>query len=514
MNSLTQQNPLQSWGQRVTQAYLGLDKAATDYTSFLNGVSAPQRVALQFMTDVSVLGLYCQSGKGVEKRTPSSQSTAEPQAAGSVRMSGHLGQILYGPYRDVLPQWCGLAIRNKTPIPSEMIPELLDIALSKKEYKALILSALGEKVFRLLERNPQWRPLLETVQSDASDWQTGMRQQRIEYLAAFRQKDPAGAREMLVSTWPQENGEDRVDFLKYLLYGLSINDEPFLEQALDDKRKGVREAAADLLSRIPGSGYGKRMAERAFSVISFTPASRFVIKIGKGKFEVSISDNPDKSWLRDIPENKASGGMGVKAVLLMQIIAGMQLSEWNRWQVTAADLIEAAMASDWAEAMLRGWFAAAYRQQNLEWIQLFLLRIDQIQKKYGGLNYALLIQSIDEKDRETILTEALNPQNGVKLFPILELLPYHTSLWSKSFSETVLKATKSCAPEVNEYQLRHLMDLAATHFALYMEPHMLPSLDSGWPEQSPTWTKSVIANLDQWKSVLQFRKEINEEFRS
>jgi hypothetical protein len=514
MNSLTQHNPLQSWGQRVTQAYLGLDKAATGYTSFFNGVSAPQSAASQFMTDVSVLGLYCLCGKGVEKRTPNSQSAVESQAAGSLRLSGHLGQILYGPFRDVLPQWCTLAIRNKTPTPSEMIPELLNIALSKKEYKALILSVLGEKTFWMLEQNPQWKPLLEAIQTDAFDWQTGMRQQRIEYLAAFRQKDPAGAREMLVSTWPQENGEDRVEFLKYLLYGLSMDDEPFLEQTLDDKRKGVREAAADLLSRIPGSGYGKRMAERAFSVISFTPASRFVIKIGKGKFDVSIPDNPDKSWLRDLPENKASGGMGVKAVLLMQIIAGVQLSEWNRWQVTAADLIEVAMAGDWADSMIRGWFTAAYRQRNLEWIRLFLSRMEVIDKKVGGLNYNLLMQNIDEKDRETVLMEALSQQSGPKSFPILELLPYHSSLWSQSFSETVLKATKSCAPGVNEYQLRRLMDLAATHFALYMDPQVSAMLDSGWPEQSPIWTKSVIANLDQWKSVLQFRKEMIEEFRS
>ena len=62
------------------------------------------------------------------------------------------------------------------------------------------------------------------------------------------------------STFKDETWEDREAFVQRFAAGLSDADEPFLEAVLDDSRKAVRVAAAELLRRLPRSAYAQRAA--------------------------------------------------------------------------------------------------------------------------------------------------------------------------------------------------------------------------------------------------------------
>src|SRR5512139_368419 len=98
---------------------------------------------------------------------------------------------------------------------------------------------------------------------DPAVWETGTRGGRVAYLVRLRRADPAAARFALRQTWAKEPAPERTAFLATFEQGLSLEDEPFLESALDDRAKDVRALAADLLARLPGSAYARRMAERA-----------------------------------------------------------------------------------------------------------------------------------------------------------------------------------------------------------------------------------------------------------
>ena len=50
----------------------------------------------------------------------------------------------------------------------------------------------------------------------------------------------------------------RASLLAVLAPGLSLDDEEFLETALDDRAGEVREVARQLLSRLPGSAFRRR----------------------------------------------------------------------------------------------------------------------------------------------------------------------------------------------------------------------------------------------------------------
>ena len=87
--------------------------------------------------------------------------------------------------------------------------------------------------------------------------------ERRALLERLRRTDPAAARELLASTFAEETWEDREAFVDALDDGLSDADEPFLEAALDDSRKPVRERrGAAARARCPRSRYAARMAER------------------------------------------------------------------------------------------------------------------------------------------------------------------------------------------------------------------------------------------------------------
>ncbi len=99
-------------------------------------------------------------------------------------------------------------------------------------------------------------------------WRTGGRAERRAWLTALRQRDPAAARELLAAGWDTETGADRAELLGVLGARLGPGDEPFLETALDDRKQAVRQAAAGLLARLPGSAHTARAIARGTAVLS------------------------------------------------------------------------------------------------------------------------------------------------------------------------------------------------------------------------------------------------------
>src|SRR5690606_6998581 len=101
-----------------------------------------------------------------------------------------------------------------------------------------------------------------------SEWATSTREERHKLLTHLRGTHPARARELVESTWSQENADERQWQLNALMQGLGAEDEPLLERALDDRGKLVRRTAATLLTRIPQSRLVQRMRERVGALMA------------------------------------------------------------------------------------------------------------------------------------------------------------------------------------------------------------------------------------------------------
>ncbi|RFM30117.1 DUF5691 domain-containing protein [Deminuibacter soli] len=133
----------------------------------------------------------------------------------------------------------------------EFLPGLLNLAVKEKRLRELVVQCSGERGAWLASLNTEWQYFItedmETV------WQTGTLEQRKQVLRNMRSTDAATAREWLIQTWPQENAATRADLLSFMSVNAGTDDIAWLQSLLTEKSQKVKEEAARLLKRIPGS---------------------------------------------------------------------------------------------------------------------------------------------------------------------------------------------------------------------------------------------------------------------
>jgi uncharacterized protein DUF5691 len=278
------------------------------------------------------------------------------------RAAIRLAMMLRGEYIELLPEWLAKAAAGGRRAPEEVLPTLLELGRTREDFGEAIPQVLGARGRWLSAQNPDWDYAAPRL--DESLWEMGNSVQRRAVLAGLRMRDAARARELLAATWAQESPKDRADFLTALENGLSIEDESFLESALDDRRKEVRSAAGRLLASLPESALRRRMFERARPLLTFK-----LNRLKRKTIEVTLPEACDKSMQRDGLEPKPySQGIGERAWWLRQMLELIPPKVWSQesgW--TVGELIEAAKRCEWKTVLLDGWSQAARLCRDVEW---------------------------------------------------------------------------------------------------------------------------------------------------
>ncbi|WP_329564800.1 DUF5691 domain-containing protein [Kitasatospora sp. NBC_01266] len=276
---------------------------------------------------------------------------------------------------ELLPQWLAAARERGYRPPAAQLPALLEAGRSRSELRGDVAALAGPFGCRLAEQNPDWRYLLRTPGADgpteaARIWQEGLFAERVTYLTRLRRVDPAAALALLAGTWPAERAEDRLLFLDALQERLGPADEPFLEAALGDRSKNVRATAAELLSTLPGSALGRRMAQRALAAVRLTPDGALLIEPPTGC---------DARMQRDGIPPSSPTGRGEQAWWLGEILAATPLATWTTAfgrtpaQLLALPVIDTATGSDlWRDELREAWARAAVRQSDADWARVLL----------------------------------------------------------------------------------------------------------------------------------------------
>jgi hypothetical protein len=251
-----------------------------------------------------------------------------------------------------------LATSRNVRIPARLIPRLLDLGVKDRSIRAQLGLLTGARGRWLAELNPQWSYLLAEVSGPAEEaWEFGTSGDRRAFLTALRAADPGQARSLLDDTWDKETPEDRATFVEILGDGLSMDDEPFLESALDDRRREVRQAAADLLTRLPQSRLGQRMAERA---------RRFLVRDG-ARLRAEPPKACDSTMERDGVRSRPPAGTGPRSWWLQQVVAHTPLSLWPDHLGLPLERIVGEKVGDWDREVRMGWTRAAILQRDVEW---------------------------------------------------------------------------------------------------------------------------------------------------
>ncbi|GHF17244.1 DUF5691 domain-containing protein [Streptomyces morookaense] len=280
---------------------------------------------------------------------------------------------------ELLPQWLTAANGHGHRAPAALLPGLLDAARARSDLRSEALALAGPRGLWLARLNPQWAYALRGTAAGSAAlpaaageqvWHEGLFAERVALLASLRRGDPAAARELLATTWAEERAEDRLMFLDTLREGVSLADEPFLEQALSDRSRNVRALAAELLSALPGSALAARMAERARACVALDVAGTREDR----RIAVEAPPECDSAMQRDGVVAKPPSGRGERSWWLTQLVEAAPLATWyERLGVTdAAGAVALPVADGWQPDLHAAWCRAAVRQRDADWARALL----------------------------------------------------------------------------------------------------------------------------------------------
>jgi hypothetical protein len=525
------------WEQLLGSAVLGVERRAFtpppadgalgDLLGQLLSTTDPEGALLGA---AAMVALVRQVGRRAALDNTPTPAACEPDdlPACSPRAARHLATMLGGTHRALLPEWlAALSVAGRR-APATLLPELLELGRTHADMRAAILPALDRRGRWLAAQNPDWSyasneflvtsdewldsSLVTKNSSLVTQWETGSRPARLLLLAELRKSAPALARGLVESTWATERADDRAAFLATLTVGLSIEDQPLLEGALDDRSKEVRRAAAALLTGLPESQRAQRMLGRALPLLAWIPAEKArMLGLRQGqpaRLEVTLPNACDQAMLRDGIEPKPPVGrqdLGEKAWWLFQILCAVPPAIWSRrFSVTPAELIEAAARGEWHALLHEAWGAAAITFQDAAWAES-LLRADP-------RNVELLSTLAPARQEALLLAMLRGDVAPLHKHPLLGLLRQTRHRWSAELTRAVLGAVRRhmrTANAGNDHQLRSAI---TEDFALRMPPAMLNEIADGWPDDE--------AARERWQGVidrllitLQFRRDMLDALR-
>ncbi|MFI0418489.1 DUF5691 domain-containing protein [Spongiactinospora sp. 9N601] len=396
------------WQQIVSAALVGTDRRPPYDPA---GGGDP---AVDLLERAAVETVRRRAGQRLSRGEPLPPAPAEDRPAVSRAAADRLARILGGEHSRLLPEWLAEAARQGLRVPPHLLPELLDHAAKDRSIRPHVaalaarrgrwLATLHDAAWPFLAKElttPPAHPAAPGlpgvpgagtpgqaglvgpdtpgapgsgeaagrrpgdsdvagggVEADGGEvWRLGTQGDRVAYLAGLRAVDPGAAPALLSRGWEREGPDDRAAFLGVLEEGLSAGDEPFLEGALDDRRREVRQAAADLLTRLPGSRLGERMAERG----------RRCLRPSGGRIAVVPPETCDAGMARDGVRAAPPRGTGERSWWLQQVVARTPLRVWAEVFGVPPDILVGMKIIDWGREVRAGWVRAAVLQRDPAW---------------------------------------------------------------------------------------------------------------------------------------------------
>lgn len=500
---------MDTWNSLVKTALLGTNNGFTPPTmpdslqNALNLVPNDDRDTALFST-AAFLGIAQIAGTIPNKLEETNQaSPAEIMQRISDEAAVFLKRILGGEHEAVLPEFLSLTALHKRIVPPETLPALL--GLGRHKLRKLVLPVVGERGKWLAGQNPSWSYALgrEAVEDV---WETGTRLERVQFLERLRELDKQRTIELIQSTWDQDPHEERADFVATLLNGLRMDDEPFLENCLDDSRKEVREAALNLLIRLPESRHAKRMSARLDPFVEYKSQM-----LGAHSIRVTLPEQIDTEAKRDgISGATSYRKIGKQASLLAQMISLTPPSFWNqKWKQPPEKILQAALKSEWKDALMIGWSLATERSGDSDWaaaIAEVVLKQTDGREIVGEVDLRGLIKLIPVEKLEALaqasIVKIIKDLNDAH--PMLLLLEAYDAPWSETLARTVMMSMQRQAGKPNWRLMRTL-----PFFGLRIPVSLAEAFIKGWPEDVKGWETWI----DQFCAVLRFRRDMTDALR-
>jgi hypothetical protein len=257
-----------------------------------------------------------------------------------------------------------LAARGQV-LPGAWLPAALELGRRSTALRAPVAAVLGARGAWLAAQRDDWRWAASTAAADDGEaaWTEGTLVQRSAWLQRERGRAPAAERERLAAALPELPANERAELVSTLAMGLSDADETLLDTLLQDRSREVRQTAAALLQRLPGSAY----AARAIATIEALLKQERVLLRKRWLIEppatVPVTD----------PARPKHEALGERAWWLYMAARQVPLAWWpQHLGQTPAELLRWAESTDWADALHRAWRDALFAAPEPAWCAAFL----------------------------------------------------------------------------------------------------------------------------------------------
>ena len=518
---------MNGWHDIVKLASLGLDRQSLllpkteSNVSKLLGQLDTADSERSLLSAAAILGLHQQAGhvptvKAGDRIAP---CVPDPFPFCSPRAAQHLQQMLAGEsanefanaFAKVLPEWLEAVTKAQQRVPSECLPPLLEWGRQHPQFRAILFPVLGKRGCWLAQQNPDWdyvRDFNIEPGTEAQMWQQGTSGMRQQVLQRLRATDPSLAAEWVTSSWKQDKAPDRAKFLATFAVGLSLADVALLELALADKSKLVRAAAADLLARLPQSGFCDRSRQRLLKYVTIShnpsqnPSPQLDIQL-----EIELPKTCPKEATRDGIVPQPPAGIKAKPWWLLQMVAAVPPDFWGEF-ASPTTWVKAVKGEEYENALLEGWAIAAARHQDVEWARA-LLKVLPGLKGYaiGGensLEALMRVLPVEVLEGAIVNLVKFDGSRLSKNHPAVCLLRRCQHCWSATLTRAVLdRFSNEIATSKDNYNWG--LRSAFLDFADVIDPAMVDEAIAGLQNVAKPrtyWAQTV----NEFLEMLQFRR--------
>lgn len=422
----------------------------------------------------------------------------------------------------VQTEWLSLLAGKGARLPERFLPNMLDLATRQPALRPRLRPVLGTRAAWLAALEPAWAWAAGAHSDNNAHpqqaWHEGALEQRVAALANWRRADPAAARAGLEATWSSEPPDNRLALLSCLGTKLGAADEAFLEAALDDRRKPVRQAAQRLLARLPDSGFSQRMLARAMPLLQ--TEKRF---LRGARLVVTPPEERDAAAIRDGVGDNKYAGLGEKAGWLVDILAAIDPSHWSTSLGLSPDeCIALSAGTDYQEALLLGWTGAlqlhlahAATPGLLAWLEAWTriwLASDGTVRYQNASAFVGAYAALPAPTRHAMLLPLVEasrtPWQGADL-PLVELLHQLADAtpapWPAALSLAIARRLLGALPTLPAQQWSFRSALGP--LAAVLDPAAVFEAERSWPglgDDPHGWQNAV----DQFFHLVRFRHEM------
>jgi hypothetical protein len=497
--------PRRAWPEVLASALLGTSRGGEQAEVLLEAAAAH---ALRRRAGTALVPAAAQPGGAPASDAPTVGPAAAARAGDLLALDSAPGGLV----RDVasrlelLSEWLTAAVAAGRTLPAELVPALLDAGRRHRILRPLIAPAAGPLAEWLAGQRTDWSyasgaPRLPSTVDDRQVWELGTTAQRVAYLAGLRRDDPARGRAVLRTAWESQPPDERPQLLAALRTGLTLDDEPLLEHALDDRRRQVRDVALDLLARLPDSGHAHRMAERA---------ARYIRLTADGRIDVVPPEECDRAMRRDGVAPRPAAGMGERAWWLEEIVARAPLGVWGEPETFLARPV----SEGWLGTLRRGLARAAAVQRDGAWAAALVDPLTADVAADGRPEDRLLLEALyDALPPEALAARAtaalrrgLPGATAVGIDHVLALCPRP---WPPAVADAVFAALDDhLGHHGNAWRVAGVCELAALRLPADLAPRaaaLVQRLNASAP------TTPGLPAVQRFAATLRFRHDMLEE---